>query len=337
MAKFGSLDTSNQINMNGAPDRPEEHFVHSQEYPASVIEVSKMLVHAHKDSLPLQSSSPRVSSPSRINAAKRLFKKSHTCGSLYAKCGCKDDADNSFDTFDVVHFPSDKRGSNPTIEDFLHPETKRFSTPEINNTRVAQVCQTSKLQKSTQKPIYKANLYLNHPEINFPIPIELTKTDCDRLVPNQSNISPDLKSKLDYHKYTALSYESHHLNQKEEEAQKFLHDFGIISPMGNGASIKKTSRSSIDDETNQQFKKTSKTRDLKKKISVTQEEFEHLKVVNERLKKDLGDLEQKHEEVTKELYEVKQELNVKNCTVSKLHREIHKLKVSLRILQRVEI
>lgn len=333
MANSEPVDTSHQINITPMLDCPETRLVTSKKYPASVAEVSEMIVHAQKDSLSLSELSPRVSAPSRIGAGTRLFKKSHTCGSLYAKCSCKDDADESLEAFDVVHFSRNKRGSNPNLEDFLHPDTKRFSSPELNVSKVPEVCQTPKLQKCTQKTIYKANIYLNHPEINFPIPVELIRKDCDKLVPNQNkslpdNICPELKSKLDYHKYTALSYESHPLTQKEEEAQKFLVDFGIISPMGNGASLQKNSRSSVDDETIHQIRKTSRSQDIKKKNSVCHEEYEHLKVVNERLTRDLADLELKNEDVTKKLYDVKQELHMKNCAILKLQREIHKLKVS---------
>lgn len=333
MANSKSMNTSYQIKVTEASDRPEDRLDISKTYPASVTEVSKMLAHAHKDSLPLPRSLPRVSVPSRISAGSRLFKKSHTCGSLYAKCDCKDDSAASFETFDVVYFSRNKRASNPSLEDFLNPDTKRFSSPEINVHKVPQVCHTPRLQKSTQKSIYKPNIYHDYPEINYPIPIDLIKNNCDKLVPNQSkslpnNFCPDLKSKLDYHKYTALSYESQHLSPKEEEAQKFLQDFGIISPMGNGASLKKNSKNSVDDAI-QQIRKTSKARELTKKNSVSLDEFEHLKVVNERLTKDLADLELKHEDIERKLDEANRELNTKRNVILKLQREVHKLKVSI--------
>lgn len=328
MATSGSLNSKNEINDTDIPAITK--------YPASVIQVSKMLDHAHKESLPLSTAgTARVSAPSRISVGTRFFKYSHTCGSLYAKCGCKDDSNESLETFDPVRFSRDKRVSSLDIEDSHKYDIKRFSSPEINTTKVpAQVCQNCKLQKCSQKDTYKANVYLNHPEINFPIPIVLTKEDSDKLVPKlskslPSNLVPALKNNLDYHNLTALGYESHQLNQKEEEAQKFLQDFGIITPMGNGASVKKSSRSSIDEDVIQQIRKTSKSRDSKLIRSVSQQEYEHLKVVNERLMKDLADLELKHENVMKELYETKQELNSKNRTILKQHREIHKLKVSI--------
>lgn len=328
MASSESLNSNQRTHETRIPVR----LTATEKYPASVIQVSKMLDYAHKNFLPLPEGTTRVSAPSRINTGTRLFRNSHTCGSLYAKCGCKDDSTESVDTFDAVRFSSHKPASNPDIEQKL--KGKRFSSPEINDTTYLQACQNCKLQKCSQKDTYKANVYLNHPEINFPIPVVLTKKDCDKLVPNvtkslPNSIYPDFKSNLDFHNLTALGYESHHLSEKEEEAQKFLQDFGIIPPMGNGASLKKSSRSSIDDETIEHIRKTSKSRELKlKRTSVCQQEYEHLKVVNERLMKDLAELELKQENFSKELYETKQELSSKNRTILKQHREIHKLKVS---------
>lgn len=330
MAEFASTNENHEMDKC----RGSDAAVTSKKYPASVIQVSKMLDCAHKNTLPLSTSTTQVSSTSRISVGTRLFKNSHTCGSLYAKCGCKDDSNNSLDTFNVVQFSRHKRASNPYIEEFYKSETKRFSSPDINVGKSPPVCQTSKLQECSKKATYKANVYLNHPEINFPIPVVITnKEDCDTPVPNlskslPSTLIPELKSNLDYHKFTALGYESHHLSKKEEEAQKFLQDFGIITPMGNGASLKKSSRSSIDEETIQQIRKTSKTR---VRTSVSTQELEHLKVVNERLMKDLAELELKYENVTKKLYDIKHEFNIKNTTILKQQREIHKLKVSIQL------
>lgn len=331
MATSGPLNSNKEINVTQSADG----ILAPTKYPASVIQVSKMLDYAQKETLPLSMvGTTRVSAPSRITTGTRLFKYSHTCGSLYAKCGCKNDSNESLETFDPVRFSRDKRVSSLDIEESRNNEIKRFSSPEINTTKVPpQVCQNCKSQKCSQKETYRANVYLNHPEINFPIPVVLTKKDCDKLVPKLSkslpnNLFPALKNNLDYHNLTALGYVSHQLNKKAEEAQKFLQDFGIINPMGNGASVKKSSRSSIDEDVIQQIRKTSKSYDSKLMRSVNQHEYEHLKVVNERLMKDLADLELKHENAMKELYETKQELNSKNRTILKQHREIHKLKVS---------
>lgn len=323
------MENSGSLYLINTAEMPEDQLITPQKYPDSVTELSNMLVHAHKDSIPLPPSSPRVSGPGGRSASTRLFKKSHTCGSFFANCGCKDVAD----TLDAIQFSQDKRDSGSGIENFFHSDNKRLSNPEISAGKVPQSCYKPKLQKCTQKPIYTANIYLNHPEINFPIPVELKKKDCDKPVPKQSkslpsNLCPDLKNKLDYHKYTALSYESYHLTQKQEEAQKFLQDFGILTPMGNGASLKKNSLGSIDDETIQQIRKNSRTRDLRKRNSISLEEYEHMKAVNDRLQKDLADLEVKHETICKDQACLRKELNAKDNTILKLQREVHKLKVS---------
>lgn len=311
-------------------------------YPASVTELSAMLVHAHKESLP-----EREPTPSRAGESTRaVFKKSHTCGSLYAKCGCNNDSD----TFPYPHdsqFSAEKRSSNPSLSNvYPKADTKRLSSPEIHDFQHAprhpQVCLTPKFAKNSPRNIVKANVYLNHPEINFPIPVEVPKEDCDKLVPKQSkslsNLYPEIKNKLDYHKYTALVYESQHQNHhnyKEEEARKFLRDFGIFGPMGNGVAtnLRKSSKSSVDEEAIQQIRKNSKSlSEAKKGGSVSHEDYEYLKSLVSRLKKELSELEGKYDTTRSELNDVKKNLSCKESEVLRLQREVHKLKVRFDIL-----
>lgn len=336
MAKSGIHERTpsylNQIN-----NLMVEESYSLKSYPASVTELSAMLVHAHKESLP-----ERDPTPSRAGETTRaVFKKSHTCGSLYAKCGCNDETD----TFPYPHdpqFSAEKRSSNPSLSSvYPRADTKRLSSPEIHDFQHAprhpQVCLTPKFAKNPPRNVVKANVYLNHPEINFPIPVEVPKEDCDKLVPKQSkslsNLYPEIKNKLDYHKYTALVYESQHQNHhnyNEEEARKFLRDFGIFGPMGNGVAtnLRKSSKSSVDEEAIQQIRRNSKSlSEVKKRGSVSHEDYEYLKSIVSRLKKELSELEAKYEASQSELHDVKKNLTCKESEVLRLQREVHKLKV----------
>ncbi|KAJ8919915.1 hypothetical protein NQ315_006444 [Exocentrus adspersus] len=301
----------NQINNLVAG---EEDYSPKQ-YPASVTELSAMLLHAHKESLP---SSPASTSPTRA-----VFRKSHTCGSLYAKCGC----DNDTDTFPF--FAScEKRASNPSLSaPYPKSDAKRLSSPEIHDFQHHH----SKPKSKAVRDVVKANVYLNHPEINFPIPVELPK----ELVPKPSrSLSSEIKNKLDYHKYTALVYESQHQNHgyNEEEAKRFLRDFGIFGPMGNGVgtSLRRSSKTSLDEDSIQQIRKNSKNLDGKKRGSVSHEDYEYLKSIVGRLKKELSELEVKYEAAQGELHDAKKQLNCKEAEVLRLHREVHKLKSVLQ-------
>lgn len=129
-------------------------------------------------------------------------------------------------------------------------------------------------------------MFLNHPEVTFPIPVEVSKEDYQ----NHSfpaHLYPEIKHKLDYHKATALAYEcqkdhkDHKPTTKEEEAEKFFKEFGLFGPMGNGigASFKKGSRSSIEENISQ-IRKNSKTIEFKpnKMSHLYVEDYDHLKV-----------------------------------------------------------
>ncbi|RZC32333.1 hypothetical protein BDFB_001624 [Asbolus verrucosus] len=309
-------------------------------YPASVSEFSAMIGHARKESFPecaSEQATPEEGEP------RALFKKSHTCGSLYAKCGCNNESASTSPLFQTYTNPSPesppsppKRGSTPVIAT-IYPksDTKRLSNPEINNTFT---CPSSRHTRQTNsKTVIKANVYLNHPEITFPIPVEVPKEACDKSVPNLAKSLPTSidhaeikKSNLDYHKYNALAYESS--ANKDEEAKKFLSDFGIFGPMGNGVAttLRRSSKNSLDGEIIHQIRKNSKNHvESKRRHSGAQEENEYLKTIVARLKKELAELEVKYGTVQSELHHTRKDLNCKEGEVLKLQREVHKLKVSL--------
>lgn len=183
--------------------------------------------------------------------------------------------------------------------------------------------------------VVKTNVYLEHPEISFPIPVELPAECCDKCShlsrSPPPNLHPELKNKLDYHKYTALTYEGQSV-QKQDEAQKFLQDFGILqpTPMGNGvSSIRK---SSVDGEVIQKIQRTSKHIEIKRQSIADHEDYEYLKSIVAKLKFEILELEGKYEATHTELVDVKTHLNNKEAQVLKLQREVHKLKVIQNIL-----
>lgn len=135
-----------------------------------------------------------------------------------------------------------------------------------------------------------------------------------------AHLYPEIKHKLDYHKATALTYEKDNKDQRNKaEAEKFFKEFGLFGPMGNDLSFRKTSRTSLEENINQ-IRKNSKMS--------SKEDYEHLKVVVARLKKDLTEMEMKYTAAQIELHEMKNLLSGKENEVLKLQREVHKLKVS---------
>lgn len=149
--------------------------------------------------------------------------------------------------------------------------------------RQPHVCLKS---RSPQSPstIIKANVFLNHPEITFPIPVEVSQEDY-RNNSFPAHLYPEIKNKLDYHKATALAYEhqkDHKAQNRETEAEKFFKEFGLFGPMGNGlaTSLSRGSRTSVEENTLKQIRKNSKTIDFKtrKMSNVSAEDYEHLKV-----------------------------------------------------------
>lgn len=198
-----------------------QHIQNSQTYKLySNTDVSTMLGQAMRTPDALTGASPTIEP--QEDEPRAFFKKSHTCGSLFAKCGCDDRTplpNRANLSPEPPPSPTTKRGSTPAIATiYPKPETKRLSNPEINKSA------------SQQPNVIKANVYLNHPEITFPIPVEVPQ-DGARL---QTSIdhAEIKKSNLDYHKYNVLAYES--AANKDDEANKFLSDFGIFGNMGNG-------------------------------------------------------------------------------------------------------
>lgn len=291
-------------------------------YPASVKELSALLMHARKESLPVCDDADAPSSWG--NESRAVFKKSHTCGSLFVKCGCNNentDGQSLFQTFSDPYssFPF-KRSSNPSVTTtFNKPANKRLSNPEISNSQLLEKRGQSNRPKSTGH-------FLNHPEIPYPIPQEA----CDRSVPNSRRSSskdsidcPEIycrRSNLDYHKCTVLAYEN--CQRDSDEAEKFLKEFGILDPMGNGVTLRQNSKPSPDHvDTLPQIRKSSN------KV-LAGEDHEYLKSVIARLKNELSDLEIKYGALQSELVHTQKQIGCKESEVLRLQREIHKLKVS---------
>lgn len=124
-----------------------------------------------------------------------------------------------------------------------------------------------------------------------------------------------------------MAYQKDNKEQRNKaEAEKFFKEFGLFGPMGNDLSFRKTSL----EENIGQIRKNSKTLDLRKKkmsSNVCAEDYEHLKVVVAKLKKDFTELEMKYTAAQIELHEMKNLLSGKENEVLKLQREVHKLKV----------
>lgn len=297
-------------------------------YPASVKEISALLVHARKESLPVcDDADVELNAPTSWGSESRaVFKKSHTCGSLFVKCGCNNEnaeGHSLLQTFSDPYssFPF-KRSSNPSVPTSCKPVDKRLSNPEIS---VSQA-----LEKRGQRPKSEGR-FLNHPEIPYPVP----KEACNRSVPSSRRSSsrdsvdcPDIycrRSNIDYHKCTVLAYEN--CRRDSEEAQKFLKEFGILDPMGNGVALRQNSRPSPD--------QTDATRICSKNNETTfkqspsgEDHHDYLKSVIARLKNELSDLEIKYGALQGELVHTQKQLSCKESEVLRLQREIHKLKVS---------
>ncbi|KAL1516851.1 hypothetical protein ABEB36_000696 [Hypothenemus hampei] len=302
-------------------------------YPASVKEISAMLAHARKNSPEEQEMVQNEVYENNNGQGRRgsnlnTNNSHHQCGSFFAKCNCKYEGQDS-----VFNFQSPRSNSIPNTKN-LHEE-KRLSHPEIDlselTAKPSNVCLKPK-SPGTPSPstVIKANVFLNHPEITFPIPVEVSKEDFrNHSIP--THLYPELKHKLDYHKATALAYE-HQKNQtinksKEAEAEKFFKEFGLFGPMGNGitTNFKRPSRNSLEENINQ-IKRNSKNLGNKKMSSVFIEDYEHLKVIVARLRKDITDMEMKYTAAQVELHETKNLLSTKESEVLKLQREVHKLK-----------
>ncbi|XP_066256038.1 cGMP-dependent protein kinase, isozyme 1 isoform X2 [Euwallacea similis] len=317
----------------------EASFSMKTPYPASVTEISAMLVHARKESSEDIAETSGVGlNANRVrenNSAGREFNLNlnnthHQCGSFFAKCNCGYE-----DHLPVVGSSKSSPGALLNQRD---ANSKRLSSPEIDISEVTirqpNVCLKAKTPgtPSPSSSVIKANVFLNHPEITFPIPVEVSKEDYNNhSIP--AHLYPEIKHKFDYHKATALAYEhqkdQHKNTKKDEEAERFFKEFGLFGPMGNGiTSFKNGSRNSLEENISQ-IRKNSKTLDFKpmKKVSTVHvEDYEHLKMVEARLKKDITDLEMKYTAAQIELHETKNLLSLKENEVLKLQREVHKLK-----------
>ncbi|KAF2896719.1 hypothetical protein ILUMI_09457, partial [Ignelater luminosus] len=335
---------------------------HLKTYPVSVTQLSAMLSKAHRESLPecAELDTPPaiepLDTPATCEERRAFFKKSHTCGSLFAKCGCNNDNSTRtplLQTFSQSKSPPTKRSSNPTPPCTYYPkaETKRLSNPEINNSQLLAV-----RQRVNPKPLSKTPTYLNHPEIPYPIPLipREKRKSCDKIVPNlesknahnkfNKNLDnnfyyPDFvcnkfaQSNLDYLKFTALAYQNLNGNDQQDPAQKYLQESGIIGPMGNGASTTLQKSSSSDSaDTLQQIRRNSKIMcvETKRKNSGVPEDYEYLKTVVTHLKRELSELEVKYGTLQTELLQSRKELQCKESEVMKLQREVHKLKSVLQ-------
>lgn len=294
-----------------------------------------------------------LDTPPQVNVMTRaVFKKSHTCGSLFAKCSCNNENQiNNNNNNKSLQYSNTylqnintriKRSSSPAIlvkyNNSSRIRNKRYSNPDVSvsNEKYVNIKDSSDSSQLNSKTVIK-QVYLNHPEINFPITVEIQRKDsqknCDIIVPNRIN-NNNVNSNLDYHKYTALAYESHsknHINNdnkdKEEEANKFLKDFGIFGPMGNGASAVKSSN---DADVLDRIRKSSKIMCIdNKKNHHLPEDYEYLKSLAPRLEKELSELELKYGTIETELTNTKKELSFKDNQIVRLQREIHKLKVSI--------
>lgn len=308
-------------------------------YPASVTELSTLLMHAHKESLQICGDAdvkPHTPSPWETES-RAVFKKSHTCGSLFVKCGCNNentDGQSLFHTFSDPYssFPY-KRSSNPSVSAvYTKSINKRLSNPEISNTQFLEKRATGYSNRPKSE-----DHFLQHPEIPYPIP----KEACDRSVPSSrkssnhkenTDYSPELycrRSNLDYHKCTVLAYENS--RQDLEEAQKILREFGILDSMGNGVPLRQNSKPAQENITTAKQQARRSFKNLNNEFSgknKSGEDNEYLISVITKLKTELSELEIKYGSLHSELVQTQKQLDNKESEVLRLQREIHKLKVS---------
>ncbi|GJQ76836.1 hypothetical protein Trydic_g15043 [Trypoxylus dichotomus] len=327
----------------------EESSAKAKTYPTSVTQLSALLVQAHKGSLgdcSAQDTPSTFPAPtSSEGSVTTALRKTHTCGSLFAKCGCNNET-NSTPLLQTFSHPivketetPRKRSSNPSISSNYNGVTrafpKRLSNPEINE---QPEIAGQKSSKSVIKPI---NGCLKHPDIPYPIEIPKESRSCD-VKPQRRSVSFSNNQQVDraaladkrkeeenlkYHKYNALSYGNY---DTSDPAHKFFKEFGIFGPMGGELSsiIRKNSNiSTANDPNNCHSGKTSpKFMCLdpnRRKESQQQEDQEYTKIRLMRLERDLS-------EAKRQIEVLKNELTVSEAEVLKLQRENHKLKSVLQ-------
>lgn len=302
-------------------------------YSGSVKELSALLMHARKESFPIcDDADVGLHTPSLVETESRgVFKKSHTCGSLFVKCRCNNENTDGQSVFQTSYphssFPY-KRSSNPSVTTTYNRSTnKRLSNPEINNAQLLErrIPDYSNRTKSEDQ-------FLEHPEIPYRIHRETSVSSSRR---SSSKDSIDYcqeafgrRSNLEYHKGTVLAYENY--RRHSEEAEKFLRDFGILDSMGNGVALRQNSKPLADNANiSQPTHKDSKNlnNDSAKKTPF-EEDHTYLKSVVARLKKELSELEIKYGSLHSEFIQIQKQLGNKESEVLRLQREVHKLRVS---------
>lgn len=201
--------------------------------------------------------------------AARRFKTTHTCGSLFANCGCS--------RFQRNHADDKKRSSSPSVNySRYRSHEKRLSNPEVSLVEPAEEVTPSQLLLPLIRPKYKRSQ-------------------------TQSESSEDI-------------------------ARKFLQDFGILGPMGNGVTLHR--KVSLDAAHKRVVPDTPAKDQLTQTIP---SDYEYLKNIVPKLEKDLRDLEIKNGTLNSELQTTRKELQIKDSAVLKYQREVHKLKVHIFI------
>ncbi|KAK4873539.1 hypothetical protein RN001_015568 [Aquatica leii] len=335
--RYRTQQDGNKVVEMDAENYQATYLKDVETYPASVTQLSATF--AHKESLPEcaeRDAPPAIEPlafPSTYQEKCLNFKKSHTCGSLFAKCGCNNENDTKETLLKIFSQQRPKRSSNPSSLTTIpkNSETKRLSNPEISN--------------STQKQRYPKPLqqtYLNHPEIPYPVPLvhrENRENRKSKRFHQQINkfAYPEYlcnrfaRSNLEYLKYTALSYQNLNGEVEEDPAQKYLKESGIIGPMGNGVSTIHQNAPS-DSDTLEQIRKNSKIMcaETRRKNSGVPDDYEYLKSAVVLLKQQLSDLEISYSNLHTQLLECRKEVHGKESEVIKLQREVHKLKSVLQ-------
>ncbi|XP_025836753.1 cGMP-dependent protein kinase, isozyme 1-like [Agrilus planipennis] len=282
-------------------------------------------------------------SPTLPRTPPAVFKKSNTCGSLFAKCSCNSNENTSSKC--VQKSTESTIVSSPDTTDNKLQE-KRYSSPEITS---------ATRNNNTKKTHHRKTKYsecLRHPEIPFPLTDLLDRNLTENHHEKQSrynnylNLSnlhyPDLvcdsasQSNLLYLKYTALANRSQSIpGATDDLSLKILRDFGAVNDnMGSGMSA--PTMTTVKDATSE-FESAPRPRlsqsilcgEGKRKSSVI-EDYEYLKTVVQQLKRELSDLEIKYGALESDLQLSKKELNSKEAEVTRLQCEVHKLKSVLQ-------
>lgn len=270
--------------------------------------------------------------PPKENEPREVFKKSHTCGSLFAKCNCYNES---------------KEGRTPLLQTFSHPVSESYTSLRKTSALKIQLPASSKhLEPSNTSNISSKELplSLNHPEIpNSVNSIPVLKTSSERLNKYSRSVPKYFESQIQHSCWSGLINNSNNFfsNQTingncenigllDDQAQQYFKESGIFGPMGNGvATIRRNS--GLNENSIGQTRKASKTMcitESKRKNSGVPGDYEYIKSVVTQLKKELSDNEIKVGNLEKELIQAKKELRFKESEVVKLQSEVHKLKVS---------